>query len=400
LSAARAGRRAAFVFGVAAFFSDVAHEAVGAVLPAFLLLLGGTPRSLGWVEGVADAAAAFCKLYAGRFADRSRALKPATTFGYVVSAVALPLIAASTSWLHVVFLRGAALAGRGFRSPLRDQLLARAVPADGRGAAFGLERAMDQSGGLVASLAIAAVLSAGVSTRSVIAATAVPGLLAAAAIAFLVREKPSPVDAPAPLGDGGSAPLRRLLLSVGVYGVGDFPVNLAILWAAGIEEGATAAMAARAATLYAVYKATAAPAAYVAGRISDRTGRRPVYVAGLICGLFGACVPAAIATPSFGAGACVAAASGLLYGVQESVQKAWAADLAPPRRRGRAFGSLHALRGVAALVSGVLTAELWHATNARVAFGVCAVFMAAGVGVAASVRGSTSAPAAARSPRK
>jgi MFS family permease len=84
------------------------------------------------------------------------------------SAVALPLVGAATSWLHVVLLRTAALAGRGFRSPLRDQLLSRAVPPSRRGAAFGLERAMDQAGGLLAAVAISALLAHGVSVRQVL----------------------------------------------------------------------------------------------------------------------------------------------------------------------------------------------------------------------------------------
>lgn len=387
MSEARSARRAAAAFGVAAFFSDVAHEAVATVLPAFLLLLGGTPRSLGYVEGCADAAAALCKLYAGRFADRRRVLKPATTFGYAVSAVALPLVGAATSWLHVVLLRTAALAGRGFRSPLRDQLLSRAVPPSRRGAAFGLERAMDQAGGLLAAVAISALLAHGVSVRQVLWATAVPGALAAAAILVLVRERaePLPLVAAGPAGPWPK-PFRRFLASVAAYGLGDFPVNLAILWAVGGGDAgrSAAATAADAALLYATYKATAAPTAYFAGRFSDLGGRRGVYVAGHVAGLLGACVPV-VAAPGFAAGLVVAAASGLLYGVQESVQKAWGADLAPPDRRGRAFGAIHALRGLTSLGAGVLVAELWSACGAPVAFAASAALMAVGVALAVSV---------------
>lgn len=388
MSEARSARRAAAAFGVAAFFSDVAHEAVAAVLPAFLLLLGGTPRSLGYVEGCADAAAALCKLYAGRFADRRRTLKPATTFGYAVSAAALPLLGAATSWVHVVLLRTVALSGRGFRSPLRDQLLSRAVPPSRRGAAFGLERAMDQAGGLLAAVAISALLAHGVTVRQVLWATAVPGVLAAAAIVLLVRERVEPRPVVAPTASGPWPPaFKRFLASIGVYGLGDFPVNLAILWAVGggIAEGASAAdTAANAALLYATYKATAAPTAYFAGRFSDLGDRRGVYVAGHVAGLFGACVPVCVA-PSFTAGFVVAAASGLLYGVQESVQKAWGSDLAPPDRRGRAFGAIHALRGLTSLGAGVLVAELWSACGAPVAFAASAALMAVGVVLAATV---------------
>ena len=411
MSEARAARRTAAAFGVAAFFSDVAHETVSAVLPAFLLLLGGTPRSLGYVEGCADAAAALCKLYAGRFADRRRTLKPATTFGYAVSAAALPLVGLATSWLHVILLRTVALSGRGFRSPLRDQLLARAVPPSRRGAAFGLERAMDQAGGLLASVGIAALLAHGVGVRSILIATVVPGVLATLAIVLLVSEKPAVVLPPVAVGGPWPPAFRRFLVSIGVYGLGDFPVNLAILWAVGgvgalgagaagdaggvvaaaggagdgVGSGDLSRLASQAALLYASYKLVAAPTAYFAGRCSDRYGRRGVYVAGHLAGFLGACVPCFVA-PSFGAGLVVTAASGLLYGVQESVQKAWGADLAPVDRRGRAFGAIHALRGLTSLGAGVLVAELWSAFGAVVAFAASALLMASGLVLAAGVR--------------
>jgi hypothetical protein len=43
--------------GLASLFSDVSHEMATAVLPAFLVTLGGSPALLGVIEGVADFAA-------------------------------------------------------------------------------------------------------------------------------------------------------------------------------------------------------------------------------------------------------------------------------------------------------------------------------------------------------
>jgi MFS family permease len=390
VNAPRGARSAAAAFGVAAFFSDVAHESVAALLPSFLALLGGTPRSLGVVEGVADAGAAFCKILGGRLADRRRALKPATAAGYFVSALALPVIGFATSWIHVALLRGASHSGRGFRSPLRDQMLTRAVPPASRGAAFGVERAMDQAGGLVASIAIALALSANAEIRPLLMASLVPGALAMAAIIFLAPEHPEPVRVAKEDGDGSRRGVRRLLASVAVFGVGDFAVTLALLWAVGEERAKEAAGAAQIAGLYGVYKAAAGAAALFGGRLSDAFGRKSTYLAGHAVGLLAALVPA-LCRPGLAAGVAAAVGSGVLYGVQEAVQKAWIADLAPHGRRGRAFGYLHALRGATSLAASLLLAELWSAFGAPFAFGTAAVLMTAGLCVAAT------APATARS---
>ncbi len=245
---------------------------------------------------------------------------------------------------------------------------------------------MDQAGGLLASLGIAALLAHGVGVRSILFATVVPGVLAALAIVLLVREQPAVVEPPVAVRGPWPPALRRLLLSIGVYGLGDFPVNLAILWAVGgIGSGNLSQLASHAALLYASYKLIAAPTAYFAGRYSDRFGRRGLYVAGHLAGVLGACVPCFVA-PSFGAGLAVTAASGFLYGVQESVQKAWGSDLAPAERRGSAFGAIHALRGLSSLGAGILVAELWSAFGAVVAFAASALLMAIGLVLAASVR--------------
>ncbi|HZU53444.1 MAG TPA: hypothetical protein VFF77_06090, partial [Holophagaceae bacterium] len=60
------------VWGMAgtSFLSDLGHEAMSTLLPAFLAGLGLPPAALGAVEGIGDAAASFMKLGAGWVSDR------------------------------------------------------------------------------------------------------------------------------------------------------------------------------------------------------------------------------------------------------------------------------------------------------------------------------------------
>src|SRR5690606_19882620 len=56
--------------GITSFLSDLSHEAVTALLPAFLVVLGAPVYALGIIEGVSDGASSFVKLLSGYYADR------------------------------------------------------------------------------------------------------------------------------------------------------------------------------------------------------------------------------------------------------------------------------------------------------------------------------------------
>jgi MFS family permease len=358
---------------------------VTSVLPLLVLAFGGVPAlALGLIEGVSDAAAAFCKLAGGSLADRLRRLKPATVGGYVLTGVAIPAIGLATAWWHVLVLRAAGWCGRGFRNPMRDTLLVRSVPAESRGRAFGVERAMDQCGAVLAPLIVIVFLREHVPVDRIILWAIVPGLLAAVAMAVLVRERPreKPAD------DVGSRRVpalaslppafRRFLLALLVFGSGDFAKTLLVLWAVGEaisitpDSGYTTPI-----LLYAGFNAVTVVAALAGGRLSDHLGRRPVLVTGYAVGVLAALVPVVL-TASVPAAALALGLSGVLVGVEESVERAWAADLAPEGKRGRAFGWVHAVNGIGDLIASALVGGLWAAAGARVAFGAAALLMIAG----------------------
>jgi MFS family permease len=97
------------------------------------------------------------------------------------------LIGATTSVVQASVLRGAAWAARGLRVPARNALLADVVPAHAYGRAYGFERTMDNLGAIVGPL-LALALVALVGVRTAILLSVIPGLLAAAAIVFAIRQ--------------------------------------------------------------------------------------------------------------------------------------------------------------------------------------------------------------------
>src|SRR4029453_16922013 len=99
-----------------------------------------------------------------------------------------PIRAATAVW-QVGVLRAGAWAARGLRVPARNALLADIVPASVHGRAYGFERALDNLGAIAGPL-LALALVALVGTRTAIALSVIPGLLAAAAIVYAIRHAP------------------------------------------------------------------------------------------------------------------------------------------------------------------------------------------------------------------
>lgn len=65
--------RTVVVLGLVSFINDMASEMVTPFIPILIAtVLGAGPLILGVVEGVADAAASFLKLWAGRYSDARR----------------------------------------------------------------------------------------------------------------------------------------------------------------------------------------------------------------------------------------------------------------------------------------------------------------------------------------
>ena len=111
--------RTVVVLGLVSFFNDVASEIVVPLIPILLAsLLGAGPVILGLVEGVADALAAFLKLWSGRHSDALGGRRKGLTLaGYSLSNLARPLLGLAGSWAAVLLLRSVDRVGRDCAMP-------------------------------------------------------------------------------------------------------------------------------------------------------------------------------------------------------------------------------------------------------------------------------------------
>lgn len=376
--------RTVVAIGLASLLSDISHEMATAVLPLFLVSIAAAsgPAVLGFIEGVSDLLSSAAKLLAGAIGDQLRKRRFWCSAGYLVTALGKMSFALATSWWHVLAGRTAAWIGRGFRSPLRDAMLADDTAPENCGKAFGLERAGDSLGAVLGPTLSLVLLAHYVPLRRIFLLSLIPGVLAAAIIGFGVRERARHVHGTAgsPFRRAGALPVpfRRFLVAVGLFGIGDFSNTLLILWAAG-SSGAITSTAGLAlpVALYIGYNAVSAGFAYLSGALSDRLGRRSVLGAGYACG-FAAAALVASGGHALPLMALVFGLSGICMGGQEAVERATAADFLPAQTRAFGFGALAVVNGIGDFVASILVGGLWAAFGVRVGFGASALLCGAG----------------------
>jgi MFS family permease len=369
--------------GLASLLSDWSHEIATAIMPAFLATMGAAAVWLGIIEGVSDGLASFAKMGSGFFTDQLKRRKPIAVVGYLVTATGTACIGLATQAWHILLCRASAWLGRGVRTPVRKALLAGAVTPDTYGRAFGFERMMDTCGAIAGPLTATVLLAlfAG-NFRRVLLCTLIPGLLASAAVGFLVEEKErlhvKYISFRARL-TALPKPFRRFLLAVGLFGSGDFAHTMLILLATQklkpvYGPGKAAAIAV---SLYVLHNVLYAGFAFVAGWLADHMNKRVLLAGGY--GLAASMGLVLVFAPmNLFVLVVVFIMAGIYVATEEAVEDSLAAELVDKEHHGMGFGVLATVNGVGDFLSSIVVGLLWTAWGTPVAFAYSTVLFAAG----------------------
>jgi MFS family permease len=376
--------RDTYVLAFASLFADVSTEMLYPILPIFVTqVLGASAGTLGAIEGVANATQYLVQGPSGWLSDRIKSRRLLAAGGYLLAAVAKPLIGISTSWPQALAGRFVDRVGTGTRSGPRDALIAASAPDDVRGRAFGLEGLGDNLGAFIGPLlAILLLFSMRFPIRWLFYIAILPGL-ASFFLVLLVRERRVQPSGTAP-GRVRDLPSSywKYLLAIGLFGLGNSTNALLILRAQNIGLSLEATI-----LIYASFNLCAALASYPSGYFSDRLGRKLTLLAAL--GIFVMTyVGFAIASSVFlVAGLFVL--YGLFQGTYRTVGKALASDLSPGQLRGTGLGFYSSTVGLTSLVASVAGGQLWDRLGPSATFWYGAVLGMVGiVAVAMLVTGS------------
>lgn len=382
-------RRAAMAFvvlmGLVSLFADACYEGMRSAVGPYLAHLGASATAVGIVAGSGELVGYGLRYVTGRLADRTRAYWALTIVGYATNLVAVPLLAVTGSWYAVAGLIVLERLGKAIRNPARSTLLSFAAAEVGHGKSFALHEAMDQLGGIIGPLSVAAVLwwrgDDLDGYRWAFALLAIPAALSVATLLGARARFPDPRSlAPAHDDDDARPGFGRAfaLYLAGValvgFGLADWALLAFHLEHRDVLAGALVPV------VYAAAMAADGGAALLVGGAFDRARSRGG--SGLTV-LAAALVVAAASLPLVLLGGTGAALAGIALwalglGATESIGKATVAILSPPARRGAAYGLYYLVFGAAWWLGSILIGVLSDRSRlAASAFGVVSLLLAA-----------------------
>jgi MFS family permease len=361
---------AIWALGFGSLFMDASSELIHSLLPIFMVtVLGASMTTIGVIEGVAEATAAFTKVFSGALSDYLGKRKALVVLGYALGALTKPVfpLASSVGWVFAA--RFIDRVGKGIRGAPRDALVADITPAPMRGAAYGLRQALDSVGAVIGPLlAVVCMMWLAGDIRMVMWVAVVPAVVTVVLLIVSVREpeRGNPAGrTPFSVANAGRLPLRYwLVVALGaIFTLARFSEAFLVLRA---QDAGLALIYVPVVMI--VMNVVYAVAAYPAGAAADRMRPTSLLLVGLLLLVVADVVLAMATSPLIvlaGAGLW-----GLHMGLTQGLLSKLVADHAPSDLVATAFGIFNLVSGGALLLASVVAGWLWSA------FGPSATFLA------------------------
>jgi len=353
--------------GWVSLFNDISSEMIYPLLPLFLTqVLGAGVVFVGLIEGIAESVSSFLKLFSGWFSDRFQRRKRIILFGYSLASITRPFMGLATSAYHVLFLRFFDRIGKGVRGAPRDALLSQSCGEEGRGKAFGFQRAMDHAGAMAGPLVATLLLSTlTVNLRTVFLLSIVPAFFCIfilfRGVTDIVGEGTSARPALKLRWNAWDSRFKYFLLIIVLFTLGNSSDAFLLLRARELGVDIVSIP-----ILWFFFHLSKTIFSVPGGILSDKIGRRGVMIlAWTIYGLvylgFG------FASTNYHVWVLFFI-YGLFFGLAEGTERAWVADLVEESKRGTAYGVYNFSIGMAALPASLIMGFIWKTIGVQWAF--------------------------------
>jgi MFS family permease len=361
------------LLGCVSMLTAMSSAMIYGLLPVFLVrVLGASMASIGFIEGLAEAATSFVKIFSGAASDWIGRRKPLVVFGYALSAVVKTLFPLAGGVPTVLTARVIDRLGKGIRDAPRDAFLADVTEPEMRGSGFGLRLAVAIAGFVLGPLlAVGLMTLSGDDFRLVFWIALIPAYLSVILLLVTVKELPSNRSGARRIamrrGDLAALPsvFWWVIAIASLLALARFSQAFLVLKAhdVGVDPAFVPLMLV---VTYLVYSATA----YPFGILADRIDRRFQLALGTVTLIIADLILAVAGSP--GVTALGAALWGLQLGLTQGLLGAAIADASPHHLRGTAFGIYDVAIGVATFAASSGVGVLWMIGGPALAFGASA----------------------------
>jgi len=344
----------------------MASEMLYPITPIFLSsVLGASMAMVGLIEGTSEVTAGLLKGYFGILSDKIKKRALFISIGYSISALSKPLPGIFPAVSMVLASRVADRIGKGVRTAPRDALLA-SYSEKNTGAIFGFHRAMDTVGAVIGPLSAILLLNIFNYDYKLIFILAFIPSLAAVAFTFLIKEKviagkTSEKFFVVSFWNRSPKQYKILAALITIFSLVNSSDVFLILKSKEISNSDSLAIFG-----YVFYNFIYAVSSYPIGLISDKIGKKKVFVLGLF--IFSAVYFGFASIHNFWFIWILFLLYGIYAASTEGVLKAWISDLIPDEERGSAIGLITMLIGISIMIGSITAGFLWDNFGSSVPF--------------------------------
>ena len=369
-----------FLMGLVSLFTDISSESIQSILPLFIFEIGGSVLALGIISGITNAIANILKGITGWMSDKINKRKPFIVAGYTLSNLSKPLIGLSPSWEMVLGLKTTDRIGKGLRTSSRDALIS--YYAEKKGRAFGLHRAMDTLGAVFGSLLAFILLYFAWTYSQIIFFSIIPGLIAIALILPVKDISSRDLDKKSERKNKKEKMEKidknfiKLIVILGVIEFASLDVVFLILRAA---DYIPIDLIFLIPIFYLILNLVYTIFSPINGSLSDKIGRKPIIVVGLLI-LLVSCVilafPIQVSPFSIVLIIIIYIMHGFYLASVDPISRAYIADLAGKEKRGRAYGYYYFSVGFISMVEALVFGYIYSVFSYTWAFIYISILLA------------------------
>ncbi|MGZ3790172.1 MAG: MFS transporter [Bacteriovorax sp.] len=361
--------RTVLFLSIVSFFGDISSELLYPVMPLYLKSIGMGAVFIGLLEGVAEAIAGLSKTYFGKLSDRSGRRMPFVWAGYVLSSFSKSATGFIVSPIWVLMMRSSDRLGKGIRTAPRDAMLSDEATPETKGAIFGFHRSLDTIGAFMGPiLALVYLHFYPGQYKNLFIYALVPAVFVVIALSFVKEkrhegkaEKGSAFWSSLTYWKSASPEYKRIISLILIFTLMNSSDMFLLLKVK--ESGHSDAQSI---SLYIFYNFIYAVCSYQMGLLSDKIGRKKVFILGL--GFFVITYGGMANASRIEVFYLLFFIYGLFAACYEGIVKAWISNLCDRRDLATALGFQATTQSIAAMFASFIAGLIWHFFGSQYVF--------------------------------